>query len=56
MFDLEQHLDRLFGWVDGEQAQKCIRVSVWLAFIGFVFLGLVNAENIYDVFVGNPTK
>jgi hypothetical protein len=56
MFDLDQRLDRLFGWVDGERAQKGIRVFVWIAVVGFFLLGLVNAENTYDVFMGYPSK
>ena len=56
MTSLEDRLDRLFGWVDGERAQKCIRVFVWLAVIGFIFLGLVNAENVYNVLMGYPSK
>ncbi len=56
MQDVEERLDRLFGWVDGRQAQKGIRIFVWIAIVGFIFLGLVNAESVYNTFMGYPAK
>jgi len=56
LFNLELLMDRLFGWADGAQAQKWIRYFVWVAFVGTALLGLVNAEGVYNAFMGYQAK
>ncbi|MDO8604135.1 MAG: hypothetical protein Q7K40_01880 [bacterium] len=55
MFNLEQRLDRLFGWVETKWADKCFTWAVRIAYVAAFLMLAVNFGAIIDIWCGIPS-